>query len=132
MNLVLDTNVIIAAFAARGLCADIFELCLADHRLFISSHILREVEDKLVRKLRLPVSRATEIRLYLEGVATLVTPVDLSPELCRDPDDLPVIGTALAAQVTILVTGDNDLLSLGAVQGVRMLTPRQFWEILQH
>jgi predicted nucleic acid-binding protein len=58
--------------------------------------------------------------------------VDLSPELCRDPDDLPVIGTALAAQVTILVTGDNDLLSLGAVQGVRMLTPRQFWEILQH
>jgi putative PIN family toxin of toxin-antitoxin system len=132
MNLVLDTNVIIAAFAARGLCADIFELCLADHRLFISSHILREVEDKLVRKLRLPVSRAVEIRLYLEAVATLVTPVDLSPELCRDPDDLPVIGTALAAQVTILVTGDNDLLSLGAVQGVRMLTPRQFWEILQH
>jgi predicted nucleic acid-binding protein len=28
MRIVLDTNVIVAAFAARGLCADVFEVCL--------------------------------------------------------------------------------------------------------
>ena len=28
MKIVLDTNVIIAAFATRGLCSPIFELCL--------------------------------------------------------------------------------------------------------
>jgi predicted nucleic acid-binding protein len=28
MKIILDTNVIIAAFATRGLCSAVFELCL--------------------------------------------------------------------------------------------------------
>jgi len=31
MKIVLDANVIVAAFAARGLCEAVFELCLSCH-----------------------------------------------------------------------------------------------------
>lgn len=131
MKVALDTNVIIAAFAVRGLCADLFELCLADHQVITSTYILDEVGEKLLKKLRLPASRAADIRRYLEGVATVVVPVDVAAETCWDANDLPVIGTALVAQAEVLVTGDDDLLSLGSVEGVRIVTPRQFWEMLK-
>jgi len=131
MKVVLDTNVVIAAFASRGLCADLYELCLADHRIVTSTYILDEVEDKLLNKLCLPAFRVTEIRRYLEGVATVVVPVEVAAEICRDADDLPVIGTALAAGADVLVTGDDDLLSLGVVDGVRIVTARRFWEMVK-
>ncbi len=131
MKVVLDTNVIIAAFATRGLCADLFELCLADHQVIASNYILDEVEEKLLQKLRLPASRVADIRRYLDGVATVVIPLEVALETCRDTDDLPVIGTALAAQAEVLVTGDDDLLSLGSVESVRIVSPRRFWEMLK-
>lgn len=56
--------------------------------------------------------------------------VELPPELSeqrwsRDPDDDVFIRTALAAQAPWLVTGNNDLLSIPAIEPLRMLTPAQ-------
>ena len=45
--------------------------------------------------------------------------VDISPDL----DDDPILATALAAQADYLVSGDRkDLLSLGSVEGVAIIT----------
>ena len=55
MRVVLDTNVIIAAFATRGLSADVFELCLSDHTVIISEHILSEAHEKLIDKIAYPL-----------------------------------------------------------------------------
>jgi predicted nucleic acid-binding protein len=45
MKVLLDTNVIIAAFAARGLSADVLELCLSGHTVIASEHILSKVRE---------------------------------------------------------------------------------------
>jgi predicted nucleic acid-binding protein len=45
---------------------------------------------------------------------------------CRDPDDLPVLGTAVAGNANVLVTGDDDLLTLREFQGMAILSPREF------
>jgi uncharacterized protein len=52
----------------------------------------------------------------------------LAKPVCRDPDDDWVLATALAGQAQAIVTGDADLLDLGAFQGVAILSPRQFME----
>ena len=53
--------------------------------------------------------------------------VDYSP----DPDDNPVIATALAGRASYLVSGDKgELLALGRVQGVRIVTARAFAEFV--
>jgi predicted nucleic acid-binding protein len=50
--------------------------------------------------------------------------------LCLDPDDAPILAAALEAHCACLVTGDQDLLVLQSVQGMTLLTPRQFAERL--
>jgi predicted nucleic acid-binding protein len=54
MKVVLDTNVIIASFAARGLCHAVFELCLDRFEIVISSFLIAEVTPNLSKKFRLP------------------------------------------------------------------------------
>ena len=45
MKVFLDTNVLIAAFATRGLCADMFCLAATDHELLIGAAVLVEVRN---------------------------------------------------------------------------------------
>ncbi len=51
MKVVLDTNVLIAAFIARGACSVLFEHCVEHHELVASEFILDEVRQHLQDKL---------------------------------------------------------------------------------
>jgi predicted nucleic acid-binding protein len=50
----LDTNVLVAAFATRGLCADVFRLVLVEHELLVPPALIEEVTRTLTRKIRVP------------------------------------------------------------------------------
>ncbi|MFM8804720.1 MAG: PIN domain-containing protein, partial [Planctomycetia bacterium] len=43
MRVVLDTNVLLAGFAAHGLCEALLKLVYRDHVVIVSEHILEEV-----------------------------------------------------------------------------------------
>ncbi len=43
----------------------------------------------------------------------------------HDADDEQVIAAALAAKADLIVSGDNDLLTLGELQGIRIVTPAE-------
>ena len=47
MRLVFDTNVLVAAVVASGVCRDLVEYCTEHHQLVTSSFILRELREKL-------------------------------------------------------------------------------------
>lgn len=127
MRVVLDTNVLIAAFVARGVCHELVEHLARKHELYTSSYIIDELRDKLTGKLRVPpdlVQEAVELQL---SRMRLIKPVTVSKAICRDPKDAAILGTALAADATCLVSGDGDLLAIGKHQGVRIIAPSQFW-----
>lgn len=130
MKVVLDTNVLLAAFATRGLCEAVLAVCLASHDLVLSEHILMELRRHLVEKLKLPARQVNEIVALLREQAILVTPAKVPANICRDRDDLPVLGTAVAAEADCLVTGDRDLLELKQVQSIPILSPRAFYDQL--
>jgi predicted nucleic acid-binding protein len=44
MKIVLDANVVVAAFASRGLCESILELCLTSHEIVLSQELLEQKE----------------------------------------------------------------------------------------
>jgi putative PIN family toxin of toxin-antitoxin system len=128
---VLDTNVLLAAFAARGFCEALVAVCLHSHEIVLSEHILDELGEHLEGKLRMPPRQRREIQDLLREQATMVVPALLPASVCSDPGDVPVLGTAVAGRAEALVTGDAALLKLGGIRGVPILSPRQFYDRLR-
>jgi putative PIN family toxin of toxin-antitoxin system len=128
MNVIIDANVAIAAAASRGLCEAVMELCLEHHRLILSEGILADVEDKLRRKIKVAPAVIEEFVKVLRHNADILEPVDVESAVCRDPDDLVVLGLVVPGQAQVIVTGDKDLLVIKAYRGARIMTPRGFWE----
>lgn len=63
------------------------------------------------------------------GLLPLLEPPPLPAPVCRDPDDDEVLALALAAQVDLIVSGDDDLLALQVFEGIPIPSPAQ---ALQH
>ena len=128
MKLVLDTNVLVAALVARGVCGDVLEHCVRSH-IVISSHaLLDELRDVLLRKFR---QREADVRAAVGLFAqtfTLVAPQVLDTPACRDRDDDIVLATALAGECAAVVTGDQDLLVLDPFRSIRIVAPSAFWK----
>ena len=131
MRVVLDTNVIIAAFATRGLCSEVFEVCLTSHTIVISEHILSEVERVLIKKIHLPRNITASIIDYLRDVAEMFEPQVIEDSACRDIEDRKIIGTAVSGDAQLIITGDDDLLTLKKFMKINIVTPRGFWNRLR-
>jgi len=125
----LDTNVLASALATRGLCAELFEAVLQSHELLVSPPVLRELERVLPAKLGQSKQITMEFIDLLKVYATIVKSVSLAVSL-PDPDDEPIVASALSGKAQVFVTGDKALLELGKVEGLPIVSPRKFWEIL--
>ncbi|HET6567532.1 MAG TPA: putative toxin-antitoxin system toxin component, PIN family [Rhodothermales bacterium] len=127
MKLVLDTNVLIAAFASRGYCFELLEHTARQHDLFTSAFILNEFRAKLTGKFRIPAATVeSSIELQCSRMR-VVEPRALTAPVCRDPDDDQILATALAAHADALITGDSDLLDLIEFEGIPIRSPADFW-----
>ncbi len=127
MRVVLDANVILAAFGFGGICRSVLDVCIDGHDLILSEHLLSEVHEHLQGKLHHTQSTADERIALLREAGVIVPPADVPKDACRDPKDLPVLGTMVAGHADCLVTGDQDLLMLKQYDGRPILSPRQFW-----
>ena len=104
---------------------------LLDHDLILGRNVLRELDKTLREKVRLPVTRSTEIVDFVSSEATQVVNKAEPANVNVDAADALVLGEALAGQAESFVTGDAALLRLAAVGALKIISPRQFWEVLR-
>lgn len=130
MRVVFDTNVIVAGIVAEGLCREIIEMHVPEHTSLLSRPLWDELIEKLNDKFNLEIDALPVLTLYRRH-ATWTDPPPLDRPVSRDPDDDWVLATAVAGEAEVIVTGDDDLLSLDECEGISILTPRQFIERLQ-
>ena len=129
MRVLFDTHVLFAAFTAKGFCEDVLDEAAGACFLVWSFPLREELEDSLRRKNKLGPGALAALAAYAQ-LCEFVVPAALPAPACRDPDDDVVLATALAGRADYLVTGDEDLLTLTRYHDTRILTPREFWEIL--
>lgn len=131
MRVVLDTNVLLSGIATHGLCEGIVTLCLRDHTVVLSEHILDELAEHYAGKFKATAEQTAAVVDMLRQNSNLVVPTSVPKKAFEDEDDLPVLGTAVAGQADCLVTGDKGLWELIDFQGIPILSPRGFYELIQ-
>jgi putative PIN family toxin of toxin-antitoxin system len=131
MRLVLDTNVLIAAFISHGSCSELLEHCALNHQIVLSEFILDELKEKLTGKFRFTPREAAAAAHLLKSRSVVVSTAPLASPICRDSDDDNIIATAIAGQCVCIITGDKDLLDLGEPYGIQVLSPGSFWQFEQ-
>lgn len=137
MRVVLDTNLLISALIFKGLPAQLLLRFEDDrHTLCLSPRLLAELEDVIYRpKFGSAIAKigSTPSQLF-EGImalAQIVKASTLTVQVSRDRDDDAVLACALAAKADIIVTGDDDLLVLGAFHGIRIMQARDALHLMQ-
>lgn len=131
MRVCIDTNVLVAAFATRGLCADVLRAVLTEHDLVLGEVILVELRRALKGKLKLSDDRVAVVEAALGGVSILPRPSRPAAIDVRDPSDRWIVATAVDGKADVIVTGDRDLLDIRDAAPLPILDPRSFWEMLR-
>ena len=131
MRVFLDTNVLVSAFTARGLSADVVRLVLTERQLLTGEVNLVELRRVLAQRLGVPADKIATVEQLLREQVIIPKPAKLLEIEIRDPDDRWVLASAVAGAADVLVTGDKDLLSVGKAAPMPILDPRAFWELLR-
>jgi predicted nucleic acid-binding protein len=101
-------------------------------RLFVSDYILQELTETLIDDLGRSRRYAWLARRAVLRIARRVDlPVQAPRHVPGDPDDDPIIQTALAAKVHYLVTADKELLKLTKIRSVEIITAQKFAELIR-
>ena len=134
-RVVLDTNILVSALThPAGQAAGVVEaLRRARSLLVFSDPTLRELRETLGRpKLARYFTPAEQSNFLfaLRQVSEIVAIRGIQMG-CRDADDDMVLETAVRGNADCVVTGDRDLLIMGAVDRVPILSPGAFLQRLE-
>ena len=110
-----DTNVLVSAFLARGLCADLLRLVL---------------RDMLRRKGKLPPAQIEAIETFLRGQPIAPRPEQTLRLGLVDADDEWVLASAVLAEADLVVSGHQGVLACTTCP-LPLLTPRACWQHLR-
>jgi putative PIN family toxin of toxin-antitoxin system len=137
---VFDTNVLISAlFSPKRPPAQLLELALQGKiRLIISPHLIAEIERVLTypKVKKLLKKRNTGLGEVGEAIAKVLkgavwTPGDLTVEAVPDdPADDMVLACAVEGNADFIISGDHHLLDLKNYQGIKIVTPARFLELM--
>ena len=130
MTVMLDTNIIlsIALFNSAKL-QNLLEHICQNYRLVISSTIIDEILDVTERKFP-DKQEIMERFLYKLPYEYEYIPDTILKEQeveVRDPNDIPILYSAIVADIDVFVTGDKDFEEL-EIEKPEILKPSEFLE----
>ena len=129
-RVVLDTNVVVSALLWGGHAFQLLQAARYGRiQLFASTSLCQELEGVLSRpkfQNQLSVNQLSPLALsqLYAGMVTTVDAPALKASVSRDPQDDMVLACALAAKADVIVTGDEDLLTLSHFQHIWIAKPR--------
>lgn len=127
MKIFLDTNVLAASVATRGLCSELLESIIHDHELLTCRPVLAELERILADKLRLPAPLAAGFLALLKAEGRVVESKEALAVKIRDAADVAILACAIGGGADVFVTGDKELLDLRSVGNLPIVSPRELW-----
>ncbi len=135
-RVVVDTNVLLsAALSPKGIPAELVDWILREGALLFSDESFAELETRLWKAKfdrYLSIERRKQL-LHDFNASALWTSIPTAlrvQSFSRDKNDDVFIRTAIAADATRLISGDDDLLVLHPVGKLHIISPRAAWNEL--
>ncbi|MGA9135777.1 MAG: putative toxin-antitoxin system toxin component, PIN family [Candidatus Sulfotelmatobacter sp.] len=133
MRAVIDTNLWISFLFGKKV-ADLLTLIQNGKvEVVTDARQIAEIEEVLsrpkIKKIIGPQRLATMLR-FIHRKAKLIT-AKRRIKACRDPNDDYLLEIAVEAKAAFLVSGDSDLLELDPFRSVRIVSYRDFKELLE-
>ena len=126
---VLDTNVLVSAFLfPQSTPGKVLEVVLSGHRLLFSLELARELAEVLDRdKFDRFLTRKRREELIAGTIrSSEFIETSTSVAACRDPKDNKILELAIDGSANAVITGDADLLELGLIQRIPIVSPHDF------
>jgi len=134
MRIVLDTNVLVSALIVDGKPRALLNTIITkNHKLIVSRKIIEEfVGITAEPRIRKYVTRE-EVERFLHNLSAVskMVPVRTKVKVVRDEKDNPILATAHDGHAHYLVTGDDDLLTLGKFRKVKIVKVSDMLKILE-
>lgn len=129
MKVLFDANVIISGFATRGYSFDVIKDAVYKHEVYYTEHLLKETQRVL--SIKFPLSdKVIHFAIFvIKKYFTKAKTAGTVEKICRDPDDNQILADALMNKIEIIITGDKDLLVLKTHKGIRIITPKEYWNL---
>src|SRR5208337_3937309 len=128
MNIVIDTNVIVAGLLSPfGACGEIVRMISSGKlMLCFDARILSEYNEVLLRpKFKFEEAKVAVLLDYIVHSGWTVAPSPLTNSL-PDADDEPFLEIAIAGQAVCLVTGNQNHFPPKLCQGINVFSPGEF------
>lgn len=134
-RVVIDSNVLIAALVSpAGTARRVIETVLArEIDVLLSEAVFAELVSRLERPKFDRYREAEAWEQFLSGLVELAIwheDTGVAAGVCRDPDDDKFLALAVAGGADVVISGDRNLLDPGSYEGIRMVTPASFLEML--
>ena len=126
MRVLFDSNVWLSVLSSRGVCRKVWRRARVHCDVHGSEFICAEVREHLETTFGFSPRNADKLTSFARAQMKFGSEAVLAADVCRDPDDVPVLAAAVGAGCEYLVTGDKDLLSLKTFSGVQIVTVREF------
>ena len=133
MKVVFDTNVFISGIFWEGnFCAQIIDLWREGKVTLVSSVEIVEELVKTLRgfKIQMDEENVKEWEQIILENAILVEPSEKLDIVKEDPDDNKFLEAAIVGNAEFIVTQDKHLLKLKGFQRIKIVTPKEFLEII--
>lgn len=128
--IVLDTNILIsAALKPNSIASSVVRKAIEHYELCASEETIKELKETLQREKfkkyfdRLEYSRDQFIRFIEQSCVMIASSEEITD--CNDPKDNKFLELAVAANASMLISGDKKhLLSMNPYRGIQIITAR--------
>ncbi len=135
MIAVIDTSVWISGVFYRGNPYRVLQAWRDEkYELVYTPETLAEIETRLRDKAIEFGANLTDVdewMIYIRTFARFVTPTGVGAGATRDPKDDKFLDAAASGKATFLVSSDHDLQVLKEFQGIKIVSPKEFLDILE-
>ena len=131
LQIILDTNILVAAFRSRRGAANLLLEKLDDPRwqANVSTPLLLEYEDVLKRPEMKDFITESDVNIFLDGLCTIAENHEifyLWRLLAKDPNDAFILELAVRVNADFLITYNKKDFPAAADFDIQLVTPKEF------